>query len=360
MTFCLEVRTAQPSFLCLRLHFRRLFFHPAVGKFAAPSSSAASSARSGAKNAAGKKPAAGTKKAPGKKPAAVSFEDQSLDALLASPVTAKKATRSKEDVAAITVQYTCVTCKYPPCQGCKTTPRSSYNERYTIAKMPYWTCPECLKHSTLCMFCGEGKQVGAFHKQELQRCRRDGELSEAKCSECKANKRKTRTELTCIRCSNILPQPHFDTHALNAVLAENRIHELYCVKCAIGPERSQWWKLDAYKCAICGADKQRNAFAAVDLKTCAKGARECEACKYPVCALCKQQPDDKNEYQQWSTAWKKQRKTQGSVNIQPPFTCMACQYPPCHSCKVAKRPDGKEKYMVQNLPEWFCRSCKRK
>ena len=64
-------------------------------------------------------------------------------------------------------QYTCVNCKDPPCACCKKTRRPEHREKYTVAKMPRWTCPKCLKHSTLCMFCGEGTQASAFHTKEL-------------------------------------------------------------------------------------------------------------------------------------------------------------------------------------------------
>ena len=108
------------------------------------------------------------------------------------------------------------------------TPRAS--RKYSVAKMPRWTCPECLKHATLCMFCGEGKPADDFHKQELHRWRRSRELSDAKCSVCKAANQDKRSDLTCSRCSELLPQLRFDTDALNTVLSENRIDELYCVK----------------------------------------------------------------------------------------------------------------------------------
>ena len=171
-------------------------------------------------------------------------------------------------------QYTCRACKYPPRQGCKKTPRLAYNEMYTIAKMPpRWTCAECLKHTTLCMFCGEGKQVNAFHKQDLQNGRKNGELSEARCSDCTAGNVETRTNLTCSTCSKTLPQAPFADDVLNAVSAENRMCELYCVKCAQGAVRSRWCKLGSYTCTLCKEEKQGNAVAAADLKNSHGGAQ---------------------------------------------------------------------------------------
>ena len=104
--FCLEVRTAQPSFSrCLRLRLRLLLFVIAMGKFAMPSNPAASASKSVAKNAVGKKLAAGAKKAPWKKPAAVNFEDLTFYALRASPVPARKfTTPSKLNFSTMTVQ----------------------------------------------------------------------------------------------------------------------------------------------------------------------------------------------------------------------------------------------------------------
>ena len=145
-----------------------------------------------------------------------------------------------------------------------------------------------------------------------------------------------------------------EAQVLHAVLAENCIHELYCVTCALGAERSRWWKLDTYACALCKMDKQRNEFAAVDLQLGSVGSRGCEACKYPVCAICKQQSEDHQEYRQWKRSVKSHKDDQSR------FTCMACKYPPCHACKIAERPHKKEKYTVRNLPEWLCKACKRK
>lgn len=152
------------------------------------------------------------------------------------------------------------------------------------------------------MFCGEGKQASAFHTKEMQSWRWNGQLCEAKCLDCKANNIKTRTKLTCSRCSECLPQAYFAAEALKAVLAENRMHELCCVKCAQEAELSRWWKLDASTCTLSAEERQRKAFAAVDMKLSYKAARECEACKYPACVRCNKQPEDLREYKTWSTA----------------------------------------------------------
>lgn len=149
------------------------------------------------------------------------------------------------------------------------------------------------------------KAGGCIHSQHLESRCRNCQMNGSKCLECMRNNIKTRTKFTCSRCSERLPQAHFAKDALNAVLARHSMSELYCVKCAQGSERSRWWKLDAYTCTLFKVEKQSSASAATDLKNSC--TRECEACKLPVCIICKQQPEVKTEYRRWSRARKKQQ-----------------------------------------------------
>ena len=93
----------------------------------------------------------------------------------------------------------------------------------------------------------------------------------------------------CTRCTKKLPAVSFDGKLLNACLLKDDFEQLHCPTCAVGEERHERWKADAYPCITCKRDLPRSNFAAADLEGSnhrANSYRECEECKYPRCRTC--------------------------------------------------------------------------
>ena len=143
-----------------------------------------------------------------------------------------------------------------------------------------------------------------------------------------------------VRALHFLPADHFPGSAR------------YCLRCAVGKERSKWWRQDHYHCVLCKAKKARNDFAIEDLKNeGSSGPRACEQCKELLCTLCKIRPD-KKEYQQWA------RVKKNDTDEPPAFVCMTCKYPPCDICKVVPRPMRQLAYSVERPPKRSCNACR--
>lgn len=185
----------------------------------------------------------------------------------------------------------------------------------------------------------------------MQAWRRKHALSEAKFSTCKKYDVGAKARLTCSRCAELLPHKDFEDDALNRCLADNRMGQLFCVRCALGPERKREWRHGFYPCATCSENKERREYAPVVSKRHPGKVRGCESCRSPLCNLCMQRPDNA-EHRGWPRVRKRGTETP------PPFTCMTCKYPACDTCKLIPRPQRIVTCSIEKLPKWSCSDCR--
>lgn len=198
----------------------------------------------------------------------------------------------------------------------------------------------------LCMGCNTKKDSSAYGQAVWHSLWKKRSLTTALCLQCIESGEACTKKFQCTRCTKKLPAVYFVSELLNACLLKDDFERLHCPTCAVGEERHERWKADAYPCITCKQDLPRSSYSAIDLKgtnSRSNSYRECEECKFPRCGTCKELAPHRSA---------SEHKKRVLAGVKKEYMCTHCNYPPCSVCKVTPRPDHQETYNVTNIPEW--------
>ena len=153
-------------------------------------------------------------------------------------------------------------------------------------------------------------------------------------------------------------------HSVERVIAQDEGASVLCVRCEAERDGNPALSKSLRCAGACKKEKELRAFAPAVVRELLaqrwhrwKGKYSCQACEYPICAMCGAEDPGK----------------QPSLLMYPPcaseyhegiYVCATHRYPPCPSCGTPWpcREDGKGRveYDVFHRPEWSCSACLEK